>query len=194
MAIKIRDDSKIKKKVMFIGKDGSGKSTNAANYCKANGLKPICIDFDDTNIGTGVPVMELRYNNHTIAKQAIKNAIDDVVKSPDYDTLILDNIGTMIEDLSATREVDPFGNAASDAVKEIMKKLRKADLNVILIAQIDFYIDEPSDKKERNNKKAVSMNAWVNEKYYCYKTGTTPKNYEYHCVADKKREVAKATS
>ena len=100
----------------------------------------------------------------------------------------------MIEDLSATREVDPFGNAGSDAVKDIMKKLRKSTLNVILIAQIDFYIDEPGDKKEKNNKKAVSMNAWVNEKYYCYKTGTNPNNYEYHCVADKKREVAQATS
>lgn len=193
MVIKLRDDTKLVRKVMFIGKDGSGKSTNAKKYCDTHHLKPICIDFDNTNIGTGCPVMELRYNNHTGARQAIKNAIEDVEKSPDYDTLILDNIGTMIEDLSAPREVDPFGNAASDAIKDIMKKLRKSTLHVILIAQIDFYIDEPDKKTEKNNKKAVAMNAWVNEKYYCYKTGTSPSNYQYHCVADKKREVATAT-
>ena len=40
MAIKLRDDTKIPKKVMFIGKDGSGKSTNAVKYCEAKHLKP----------------------------------------------------------------------------------------------------------------------------------------------------------
>lgn len=190
MVIKIRDDTKILRKVMFIGKDGSGKSTAAAKYCKAKHLKPICIDFDETNIGTGVPCMELIYGNHLTAKKAILNAIDDVAKSPDYDTLIFDNVGTMLDDVSASRENDPFMNAATDAFKDIMKKLKKSGLNVIFITQIDFYIDEPGKREEKNNKKAVQLNALVNEKYYCYRSGTTPENYTYHCVADKKREVS----
>lgn len=192
MPIKIRDDTKIVRKIMFIGKDGSGKSTAAANYCRAHKLKPICIDFDETNIGTGVPCMEINYGNHITARKAIMNAIDDVARS-EYDTFIFDNVGTMIDDLSAPREKDPFMNAATDAFKDIMKKLKKSGLNIIFITQIDFYVEDPEKREEKNNKKAVQLNAWVNEKYYCYRTGTTPANYEYHCVADKKREVAKAT-
>ncbi len=189
MVIKLRDDSKIAKKVMFIGKDGSGKSTRASQYCNANGLNPIAIDFDSTNIGTGCPVMDINLSSHITAKANIIQAIKDVEASEDYDTLILDNVGTMVEDISASRKVDPFQGVGSDAFKEIMKKLKKSTLNVILIAQIDFYIDEPTERAEKNNKKAVAMNAWVNEKYYCWKEGTNPENYTYHCVADKKREV-----
>lgn len=193
MAIKLRDDTKIPKKVMFIGKDGSGKSTNAVKYCEAKHLKPICIDFDDTNIGTGCPVMDINFGTHLTAKKRILQAIEDVERDTSYDTLIFDNIGIMIEFLSASREIDPFGNAGSDAFKEIMMKLRKSTLNVILIAQVDFYVDEPDKKDEKNNKKAVQANAWVNEKYYCWKTGKTPETYKYHCVADKKREVTATT-
>ena len=189
MAIKLRDDTQIARKVMFIGKDGSGKSTNAYKYCVSKGLKPIAIDFDNTNVGTGCPVMELSLGSHLTAKQNILQAIKDVEQSSEYDTIIFDNVGTMIEDISATRKVDPFQGVGSDAFKEIMKKLRKSSLNVILIAQIDFYIDEPTERVEKNNKKAVAMNAWVNEKYYCWKEGTSPEDYTYHCVADKKREV-----
>ena len=190
MVIKLRDYSKIPRKTMFIGKDGSGKSTNAYKYCMAKGLNPICIDFDNTNIGTGCPVMDIDLSTHIIAKRNILQAISDVEKS-EYDTLIFDNAGTMIEDVSATREVDPFGAAGSDAFKAIMKKLRKTRLNVIFIVQIDFYIEEPDKKTEKNNKKAVALNAWVNEKYYCYRTGDNPSNYRYNCVADKSREVKK---
>lgn len=194
MAIELRDDTKIQRKVMFIGKDGSGKSTQAQRYCDSKNLKPICLDFDETNIGTGTPVIKLRYTNHLTCKKAILNAIDDIKKDPDYDTVILDNVGTMIDDLSASRETDPFMNAATDAFKEIMKKIKKSRLNVIFITQIDFYIEEPGKREEKNNKKAVMLNALVNEKYYCYREGTNPDNYSYHCVVDKKREVAPATS
>lgn len=188
MAIKLRDDRKIPRKVMFIGKDGSGKSTNAKNYCDVKGLKPICIDFDNTNIGTGCPVMDIDLSTHITAKRNILQAIKDVERS-EYDTLIFDNIGSMTEDVSAPREVDPFGGAGSDAFKAIMKALRKTSLNIIFIAQVDFYVDEPTKREEKNNKKAVTANAWVNEKYYCWKTGDNPGNYEYHCVAEKRREV-----
>lgn len=190
MAIKLRDEKTIPLKTMFIGKDGSGKSTNAFKYCQVKDLNPICIDFDATNIGTGCPVMEVDLSSHIIAKRNILKAIDDVEKS-EYDTLILDNVGTMIDDVSATKEVDPFGGAGADAFKSIMKKLRKTKLNVILIAQIDFYVDEPTKRVEKNNKKAVQLNAWVNEKYYCWRTGNNPSEYEYHCVADKTRGIQK---
>ena len=133
--------------------------------------------------------MDINFVTHLTAKKRILQAIEDVERDTSYDTLILDNIGIMIEFLSASREIDPFGNAGSDAFKEIMMKLRKSTLNVILIAQVDFYVDEPDKKDEKNNKKAVQANAWVNEKYYCWKTGKTPETYKYHCVADKKREV-----
>lgn len=190
MAIKLREDNKIARKVMFMGKDGSGKSTNAYKYCQVKGLNPVCIDFDNTNIGTGCPVMEIDLRSHLLARNNILQAIKDVEDS-EYDTLIFDNAGTMIEDISATREKDPFGAAGSDAFTAIMKRLRKSSLNIIFIVQVDFYIDEPDKKQEKNNKKAVALNAWVNEKYYCWKTGDNPSNYEYHCVADKIREVKK---
>lgn len=193
MVIKLRDDKKIPIKVMFIGKDGTGKSTNAVKYCEAKHLRPIAIDFDSTNIGTGCPVMDINLSTHLTAKKNILQAIEDVEKSDEYDTLIFDNAGTMLEDVSASREVDPFGATGSDAFKAIMKKLRKTSLNVIIIVQIDFYIEEPNayKKTEKNNKKAVALNAWVNEKYYCWRTGDKPSNYKYHCVADKKREIKK---
>ena len=55
MVIKLRDDSKIPLKVLFYGKDKTGKSTRACQYCKAKGLKPIVLDFDETN-ATECPV------------------------------------------------------------------------------------------------------------------------------------------
>ena len=47
-----------KKRVIIYGNDGTGKSTFAEKYCKENGLKPICIDVDDTNY-TSVPLVEI---------------------------------------------------------------------------------------------------------------------------------------
>ena len=189
MAIKLRDDSKIPVKVMFLGKDGTGKSTNAYKFAVGRGMKPIAIDFDDTNINTGCPVMDIDLSSHIIAKKNIIQAIRDVEKDPDYDCLIFDNAGSMVDYITADPEKDPYNKAGTGAFKAIMKTLRKSRLNVIFIGQVDFYVEEPGpNKTEKNNKKAISINAWVNERYYCWRTGDNPSEYQYHCVRDKDRE------
>lgn len=177
MVIKLRDDSKIPLKVLFYGKDKTGKSTRACQYCKAKGLKPIVLDFDETN-ATECPVIDLPMHTDTAAFNNIKQAIDDISKAPEYDTIILDNVMTALTRITPPKDSNKFFRGRTERWEIIMKKLRNSRLNVILIGQIDMYVEDPG-REEKNNKTVVNLNAWVNEKYYCYK-----EDGQFKCVSE----------
>ena len=181
MALKFKDKKDIPRKVLFYGKDGTGKSTRAAQYCQVKGLNPVCVDVDETNF-TDVPIVDVDLSNPLKAFQGLLDVIDDV-KESEYDTLIIDGISSWISYM--TPKKDPFMAMRNSRFNEVMKELRNSKLNVILIGQVDLYIEDPG-KEEKNNKMMVYLNGWVNEKYYCSKDG---KNF--NCIAEKKREVKK---
>lgn len=177
MVIKLRDDSRIPLKVLFYGKDKTGKSTQACKYCHSKNLKPIVLDFDETN-ATLCPVIDLPMHTDKAAYNNIIKAIDEIRDSPDYDTIILDNVMTALARITPPNDSTKFFRGRTERWSNIMKKLRNSRLNVILIGQIDMYVEDPG-KEEKNNRTVVALNAWVNEKYYCCK-----KEGKFKCIAE----------
>ena len=180
MVLKLKNRNDIPRKVLFYGKDGVGKSTQAMRYCKAKGLKPVCVDVDETNF-TDVPIVDIDLSNPLKAYQNMLTVIEEVKNSSDFDTIMIDGIGSWIQYM--TPKKDPFYAMRTSRFNEVMKELRNSRLNVILIGQVDFYVEDPG-KEEKNNKMVVYLNGWVNEKYYCSKEGS-----KFACIAEKQREV-----
>lgn len=186
MVIKLRDNNRIVRKVMFYGKDGTGKSTNATKYCKAKGLNGIVLDMDDTYIDLPVmlPVYDLQTHTDTAAYNNIMQAIREVKDSSDFDTIIFDGIQNVPDMVTPKGDDKNFFKGRSKRWNNIMKELKRSNLNIIFIGQIDLYIEEPSKREEKSPKWAVALNAWVNEKYYC-----SMDHGKYNCIAEKLREV-----
>lgn len=180
MALELKNRRDIPRKVLFYGKDGVGKSTRAAQYAAAKGLKAVCVDVDDTNF-TDMPIADVDLTNPLKAYQNMLQVIEDV-KESEFDTLVIDGISSWIQYM--TPKKDPFMANRNSRFNEVMKELRNSKLNVILIGQVDMYIEDPG-KDEKNNKMMVYLNGWVNEKYYCSKDDQG----HFKCVAEKKREV-----
>lgn len=185
MALELETTLEIPRKVLFYGKDGTGKSTQAERYCKAKRLNAVMVDVDKTNF-TSLPRAKVDFSNPTKAYTNMLQLIEDV-KESEFNTLVIDGISSWIQFM--TPKKDPFAQNRNSRFNDVMKELRNCGLNIILIGQVDLYIDEPS-KEEKNNRMMVYLNGWVNEKYYCSRTGDDPKNYHYQCVAEKKREVS----
>lgn len=179
MAIQLKNRKNVPRKVLFYGKDGTGKSTQAYKYCKAKNLHPIVVDVDETNF-TPCDVVDIDLSNPMKAYVNMLDLIKDVIAS-DYDTIVIDGISSYIQHI--TPKKDPYYAMRTSRFNDVMKELRNSRLNVILIGQVDLYIEDPG-KEEKNNKTFVYLNGWVNEKYYCSKNGTT-----FSCVPEKKREV-----
>lgn len=180
MALELKSKKDIPRKVLFYGKDGTGKSTQAERYCRAKHLKAVCCDVDETNF-TNMPIANVDLSNPTKAYTNMLQFIEDV-KASEFDTIVIDGISSWISYM--TPKKDPFMANRNSRFNEVMKELRNSKLNVILIGQVDMYIEDPG-KEEKNNKMRVYLNGWVNEKYYCSKD--TKGNYK--CAAEKKREV-----
>ena len=184
MALELESTIDIPRKVLFYGKDGTGKSSQAEKYCKVKQLHAVVVDVDKTNF-TNMPRAKVDFSNPLKAYQNMLQLISDVVES-EFDTLVIDGISSWIQYM--TPKKDPFMANRNSRFNEVMKELRNSNLNVILIGQVDLYIEDPG-KEEKNNKMMVYINGWVNEKYYCSREGDNPKNYRFICTAEKRREV-----
>lgn len=185
MALKLKNRKNVPRKVLFYGKDGTGKSTRACQYVKVKGLNAVVIDVDETNF-TECDVLDINLGNPVQAFSNMLAAIEEIKNDENYDTVIIDGITSWIDYIKPKK--DPYAAITTSRFNEFAKVLRNSRLNVILIGQVDLYIEDPG-KEEKNNRRVVFLNGWVNEKYYCYRTGDNPNNYQYHCVAEKKREV-----
>lgn len=179
MALEIKSRREIPRKVLFYGKDGVGKSTQAEKYCKAKSLNAVCLDVDETNF-TSIPIAEVDLSNPLKAYQNMLQFIEDV-KESEFDTIMIDGISSWISYM--TPKKDQFMAMRNSRFNEVMKELRNSRLNVILIGQVDMYIEDPG-KDEKNNKMMVYLNGWVNEKYYCSRDKD-----KFSCIAEKRREV-----
>lgn len=180
MALKLKNRENIPRKVLFYGKDGTGKSTNAERYVQAKNLKAVVVDVDETNF-TSLPICDVDLHTPLKAYTSLLEVIEDVKKS-EYDTLVIDGITSWIQYM--TPKKDPYYSIRSSRFNDVMAALRNSRLNIILIGQVDLYVEAPG-REEKNNKMVVYLNGWVNEKYYCSKTS----DGKFNCVAEKKREV-----
>ena len=166
MALRLKDRKTEKnlKKVLIYGMDGSGKSTFAEQYCKENGLNPICIDIDDTNY-TNVPIVEINLTTDLTTYNSIKETIKEIAKS-EYDTIILDGVTSLLELLTSKAKGMAAYSDRSKRWNDILRALLISRKNIIFVGQIDMRVIFTPDAQ--SSKAVIKVNSMVNEKYYTY--------------------------
>jgi len=166
MALKLKNRSENpRKKVLIYGLDGTGKSTFAETYCKENGLNPIVIDIDDTNF-TGLDILDLRFANDMQTYTIVKNTIKEIGKTPEYDTIILDGVSSLLEMLTSKAKGMAAYSDRSKRWNDILFELENTHKNLIFIGQIDLEMLFNEDYQP--SKAVIKVNSLVNEKYRCY--------------------------
>ena len=153
------------KKVMIYGNDGTGKSTFAETYCNNNGLKPVVIDVDDTNY-TNLPIVEVDLSSDLKAYKFVKNIVNEVLQSGEFDTIILDGVTSYLEMLvSKANGLKKYSDRA-ERFQDVLRTLLSSGMNLIFIGQADMKVIY--NEEHQSNKMVIKINSIVNEKYYCY--------------------------
>ena len=152
------------KKVMVYGKDGSGKSTFAETYCRENNLHPVVIDIDDTNY-TNLPILELNLKNDLATFKSINNAIIEITKTPEFDTIILDGVTSLLEMLVSNAKGMAKYSDRAVRFQKILQGLLSSGKHLIFIGQADMEVIYTEEVQ--SSKMVIKVNSIVNEKYLC---------------------------
>lgn len=176
MTLKFKNRSENdRKKILVYGLDGSGKSTFAHNYCKENGLKPVVIDVDDTNF-TPAPILDLHFGSDITTYKNLKSAIEEIGKTDEFDTIILDGVTSLLEMLvSKSKGLSAYSDR-SKRWNDLLFKLDNTRKNLIFIGQIDMEMMFTEDYQP--SKAVIKVNSLVNEKYKCFIDDKGKYNYE----------------
>lgn len=166
MVLKFKDRKQNpRKKILVYGLDGTGKSTFAFNYCEQNGLNPVVIDIDDTNF-TPSPILDLHLGSDITTYKNLKDAIEEIGKSDDFDTIILDGVTSLLEMLvSKSKGLSAYSDR-SKRWNDLLFKLDNTRKNIIFIGQIDMEMLFTDDYQP--SKAVIKVNSLVNEKYKCF--------------------------
>lgn len=167
MALKFknRQQEQNLKKVLIYGMDGSGKSTFAETYCKEHGLKPVCIDIDDTNY-TNVPIVEVNLTTDITTYNSVKDTIKEISKTKEFDTIILDGVTSLLELLTSKAKGMAAYSDRSKRWNDILRALLISRKNIIFVGQIDMELIFTPDAQ--SSKAVIKVNSMVNEKYYTF--------------------------
>jgi len=161
LKIKKRNQDTNLKKVLIYGKDGSGKSTFAEQYCREHGLNPVVIDIDDTNY-TNLPILDLDLGSDIKTYNNVKSAILEITETS-YDTIILDGVTSLLEMLvSKERGLKKYSDRA-ERFQDILRSLMASKKNLIFIGQADMEVIY--NNEFQSNKMVIKVNSIVNEKY-----------------------------
>ena len=181
LKLKKRNQDTNLKKVLVYGKDGSGKSTFAEQYCREHGLNPVVIDIDDTNY-TNLPILDLDLGSDIKTYNNVKSAILEITKTS-YDTIILDGVTSLLEMLvSKERGLKKYSDRA-ERFQDILRSLMSSRKNLIFIGQADMEVIY--NNEFQSNKMIIKVNSIVNEKYLTLKTdkgGFTHKVMKFRTV------------
>ena len=165
------DDNKLK--VLIYGRDGSGKSTYAEQYCKENGLNAVVIDIEDTNYTDMIMVNDIDLSDDVKAFRNLKRILSSI--PAEFDTIIIDGIDSVLEAfVSNAGGMKCFADRAKTFTR-FLRECVKTDKHLIFIGQSPVDLDNYTGD-EQPNKSIVKLNAFVNEKYRCtdnYKVETT---------------------
>lgn len=164
LKFKVRGESD-KKKVMIYGNDGTGKSTFAEKYCEEHDLKPICIDVDDTNY-TKVPIVEVDLSSDLKAYKFVKNIVNTISQSEEFDTIIFDGVTSYLEMLvSKANGLKKYSDRA-ERFQDVLRTMLASGKHLIFIGQADMKVIY--NEEHQSNKMVIKINSLVNEKYHCY--------------------------
>lgn len=154
-----------RKKILVYGLDGTGKSTFAFRYCEQNGLNPVVIDVDDTNF-TPAPILDLDFGSDITTYNNLKKAIEEIGKTDDFDTIILDGVTSLLEMLvSKSKGLSAYSDR-SKRWNDLLFKLDRTKKHIIFIGQIDMEMMFNEDYQP--SKAVIKVNSLVNEKYKCF--------------------------
>lgn len=165
LRFKNRQEGPRLKKVLVYGMDGSGKSTFAEQYCRENDLNPVCIDIDDTNY-TNVPIVEVNLTTDLTTYNTVKGVIQEITKTNDFDTIILDGVTSLLELLTSKAKGMAAYSDRSKRWNDILRALLVSGKNIIFVGQIDMELIYTPDAQ--SSKAVIKVNSMVNEKYYTY--------------------------
>ena len=165
LRFKNRQEGPRLKKVLVYGMDGSGKSTFAEQYCNEHGLTPVCIDIDDTNY-TNVPIVEVNLTTDLTTYNTVKGVIQEITKTNDFDTIILDGVTSLLELLTSKAKGMAAYSDRSKRWNDILRALLVSGKNIIFVGQIDMELIYTPDAQ--SSKAVIKVNSMVNEKYYTY--------------------------
>lgn len=166
MVLKLKNrDKNPRKKILIYGLDGSGKSCYAEKYCKENNLSPIIIDVDDTNF-TSLPILDLNFGNDLVTYNNIKRAIEEISNAPEFDTIILDGVTSLLEMLVSNKKGMAAYSDRSKRWNNILFQLENSKKHLIFIGQIDMEMLFNDDYQP--SKAVIKVNSLVNEKYKCF--------------------------
>ncbi len=165
LRFKNRQEGPRLKKVLVYGMDGSGKSTFAEQYCRENDLHPVCIDIDDTNY-TNVPIVEVNLTTDLTTYNTVKNVIQEITKTDEFDTIILDGVTSLLELLTSKAKGMAAYSDRSKRWNDILRALLVSGKNIIFVGQIDMELIYTPDAQ--SSKAVIKVNSMVNEKYYTY--------------------------
>lgn len=169
MNIKKRSNEPSLKKILIGGRDGSGKSTFAYEYCRKNNLNEVVVDIEDTNFTDSPLINDLDIGNDRKALKNIDMVLNDI-KKEGYDCFVLDGVDVFIEALISNAQGLKAYSDRSKNFSKFVKMLRKSGLNFILIGQAPILLDWYEGTDENPNKPIVRCNAMANEVYKCVKT------------------------
>ena len=165
LRFKNRQEGPRLKKVLVYGMDGSGKSSFAEQYCRENGLKPVCIDIDDTNY-TNVPIVEVNLTTDLTTYNTVKGVIQEITKTDEFDTIILDGVTSLLELLTSKAKGMAAYSDRSKRWNDILRALLVSGKNIIFVGQIDMELIYTPDAQ--SSKAVIKVNSMVNEKYYTF--------------------------
>ncbi len=171
-------------KTIFYGIDGTGKSTGAKIYCESRGLKPVVVDFDNTN-HSGLPRLKCDWKSDREVIRGVNSIISDVEKDPVYNTLILDGVGTFNNLLLPKgKESQHTYLVRTQNFKKIWRELLHANIHIIFIGQKDMIVTEDNE----SSKFAEMINNMVDYKFHCLKTGKGFSGDDFTYICTKSRD------
>ena len=184
MVLKFVDETVPKMlKTLFYGIDGTGKSTGAKIYCESRGLKPVVIDFDNTN-HTGLPRLQCEWSTDKEVIAGVNSIIKDVENDPHFDTLIFDGVGTFNNLLLPKgKESQRTYLVRTQNFKKIWRELLHARIHIIFIGQKDLIVTEDNE----SSKFAEMINNMVDYKFHCLHTGKGFSNDDFMYICTKSR-------
>ena len=128
-------------------------------------MNPVCIDIDDTNY-TNVPIVEVNLTTDLTTYNTVKGVIQEITKTKDFDTIILDGVTSLLELLTSKAKGMAAYSDRSKRWNDILRALLVSDKNIIFVGQIDMELIYTPDAQ--SSKAVIKVNSMVNEKYYTY--------------------------
>ena len=113
-----------------------------------------------------MPIVEVNLTTDLTTYNTVKGVIQEITKTKDFDTIILDGVTSLLELLTSKAKGMAAYSDRSKRWNDILRALLVSDKNIIFVGQIDMELIYTPDAQ--SSKAVIKVNSMVNEKYYTY--------------------------